>query len=51
MICQARIANRTFPLESQNQHTRYPALEFGVNGAHQFTTASVSSQAGCPSGF
>jgi len=48
---QARIANRTFPLESQNQHTRYPALEFGVNGAHQFTTASVSSRLVVRQGF
>jgi len=48
---QARIAHRTFPLEPQHQHTRYPALEFGVNGAHQVTTASVSSRLVVRQGF
>lgn len=41
---QARLQGNTYRLEPLNQHARYPALEVGINGAHQFTTASISGR-------
>lgn len=41
---QARLLGNTYKLDSLNQHARYPALEVGINGAHQFTTASLSGR-------
>jgi hemolysin activation/secretion protein len=41
---QARLLGKTYSLDSVNQHARYPALEVGINGAHQFTTASISGR-------
>jgi hemolysin activation/secretion protein len=41
---QARLQGKTYSLDSVNQHARYPALEVGINGAHQFTTASISGR-------
>ncbi len=41
---QARLLGKTYSLDSVNQHARYPALEVGINGAHQFTTASLSGR-------
>ena len=41
---QARLLGKTYSPDSVNQHARYPALEVGINGAHQFTTASISGR-------
>jgi len=42
---RARGFGQTLALPEQNQHVRYPALEFGVNGFREFT-ASKSSLSG-----
>lgn len=39
---RARGFGQTLDLPSQNQHVRYPALEFGVNGYREFETVSGS---------
>lgn len=41
---QAKIQGKAYKLDPLHQHTRYPALEAGINGAYQFTTASISSR-------
>lgn len=41
---QARYLGQTFPLDSQHQHVRYPALELGANGFRAFDTTSVSGK-------
>jgi hemolysin activation/secretion protein len=38
---QARLAGQKYTLDSQHQHVRYPALEFGINGLRAFTTTSI----------
>ena len=39
---RARGFGQTLDLPSQNQHVRYPALEFGINGYREFEKASGS---------
>lgn len=41
---QALLAGNKYTLDSQHQHVRYPALEFGINGARNFDTASIGSR-------
>ncbi|MFK3659537.1 ShlB/FhaC/HecB family hemolysin secretion/activation protein [Scandinavium sp. NPDC088450] len=41
---QAKLGGQTYGLDAQHQHVRYPAFEFGINGARNFDTASVSSR-------
>ena len=44
MPCRPDCWAKAYSLDSVNQHARYPALEVGINGAHQFTTASISGR-------
>lgn len=41
---RARGFGQTIPLPSQSQHTRYPALDLGITGYREFTTASINAR-------
>ncbi len=41
---QARALGQTFDLPTEKQHTRYPALDLGINGYREFEKASISTR-------